>query len=119
MPSRVFRICDAYESGFGHGLAGDGAENPYPAPDEFDAYNLGYAAGQERAREAGERAERYELQEGSPDGKSWILWRHVEKYEDGIAVVRELRDDGHRVRLVRVTREVIDEPADDAAERAR
>jgi len=28
MPSRVFMICNAYESGFGHGLANDGNELP-------------------------------------------------------------------------------------------
>lgn len=46
----VFRICDAYESGIGHGLKRDGLYNPYPpASDDFRAYEIGYEEGTRRA----------------------------------------------------------------------
>ena len=45
--SVVFRICDAYESGLGHGLKCDGAANPYTHAAEREAYDIGYQRGQE------------------------------------------------------------------------
>lgn len=45
----VFIICNAYESGFGHGLADDKLCNPYTdGSQEHEAYGIGYAAGLER-----------------------------------------------------------------------
>jgi hypothetical protein len=54
MPSKIFMICDAYESGFGHGLQEDGhngLDNPYGDPDHNEAYQIGYQAGLERRHE--------------------------------------------------------------------
>lgn len=49
MPSRVFMICNAYESGFGHGLANDGldmSKTPHSDLELGEAYQIGYEAGQ-------------------------------------------------------------------------
>ena len=44
--SRVFEICNAYESGVGHGVQADGACNPYEEDSELhEAYGLGYEQG--------------------------------------------------------------------------
>jgi len=44
--SRVFQICNAYESGFGHGLQDDGLNEDYYTDDELnEAYKIGYNAG--------------------------------------------------------------------------
>jgi len=48
MPSRIFMICNAYESGFGHGLANDGldlSKTPHSDPELGEAYQIGYEAG--------------------------------------------------------------------------
>lgn len=50
MPSKVFMICNSYESGFGHGLANDGldlSKTPHGDPEHGEAYQIGYEAGQE------------------------------------------------------------------------
>jgi hypothetical protein len=50
MVSKVFMICDAYESGYGHGLANDGldlSKTPHGNPEHGEAYQLGYEKGQE------------------------------------------------------------------------
>jgi hypothetical protein len=46
----VDEICDAYESGMGHGLKQDGQKSPYGSAAETKAYNLGYKLGEERAK---------------------------------------------------------------------
>lgn len=44
--SRVFMICNAYESGVGHGRKKDGLPNPYPnKSEEHEAYEIGYKCG--------------------------------------------------------------------------
>lgn len=51
MPSKVFMICDAYESGFGHGLQDDGHDNGadlFTDPELAEAYTLGYQNGLEK-----------------------------------------------------------------------
>ena len=51
MISRVFMICDAYESGIGHGLEEDGfsrGEDYYDDPELAEAYTIGYEEGQDR-----------------------------------------------------------------------
>jgi len=51
MPSRVFMICDAYESGFGHGLYNDAHHDGnvlYADPELAEAYSLGYQSGNEK-----------------------------------------------------------------------
>jgi len=46
--SKVYIICNAYESGVGHGLQGDNLPNPYdPLSDEYEAYDIGYKEGLE------------------------------------------------------------------------
>ncbi len=50
MPSKVFMICNSYESGFGHGLANDGldlSKTPHGDPEQGEAYQIGYEAGKE------------------------------------------------------------------------
>lgn len=52
--SRVFMICDAYESGMGHGLQQDGHYNGslyFSDPECAEAYTIGYELGAERAKE--------------------------------------------------------------------
>ncbi len=54
MVSKVFMICDAYESGYGHGLKEGGkdlSETPHSDPELGEAYQIGYEAGEERAEE--------------------------------------------------------------------
>lgn len=47
----VFAICDAYESGIGHGLKRDGLANPYKlGSHEHRAYDIGYEEGAKRSR---------------------------------------------------------------------
>jgi len=44
-------ICNAYESGFGHGLANDGmdlVQTPHSDPELGEAYQLGYEAGKKQ-----------------------------------------------------------------------
>ena len=50
MVSKVFRICDAYESGMGHGMNRDGfSKSPHADPEEAEAYEEGYQLGFERS----------------------------------------------------------------------
>lgn len=50
--SDIFRICDAYESGFGHGFKDDRLPNPYGPPEEREAYDIGYRTGRDRREHA-------------------------------------------------------------------
>lgn len=53
MTSRVFMICDRYESGYGHGWKQDGLDlsrTPHSDPEMAEAYQLGYHSGS-KARE--------------------------------------------------------------------
>jgi hypothetical protein len=46
----VFELCNAYESGFGHGLQKDDAVSPYPPrTQKAEAYQIGYEEGARRA----------------------------------------------------------------------
>jgi len=50
----IFGICDAYESGIGHGLQQDGLDlsrTPHGDPEHGEAYQIGYELGVERAQE--------------------------------------------------------------------
>lgn len=50
MISEVFKICDAYESGIGHGLKKDAHSKGHYDSDQLnEAYEIGYKIGQERA----------------------------------------------------------------------
>jgi hypothetical protein len=58
MPSRIYVICDSYESGYGHGLQNDGLDlrkTPHGDPECGEAYQIGYEAGFEmyKFRKAG------------------------------------------------------------------
>lgn len=45
--SRIFIICNAYESGYGHGTQLDGLPNPYTeGSEEHEAYSIGYESGE-------------------------------------------------------------------------
>lgn len=53
MPSKVYMICNSYESGFGHGLNGDGldlSKTPHGDPECGEAYQIGYEAGLEASK---------------------------------------------------------------------
>lgn len=53
MPSRIFMICDSYESGYGHGLNEDGfdlSKTPHSDSELGEAYQIGYEAGLEGAK---------------------------------------------------------------------
>ena len=53
MPSKIYMLCNSYESGFGHGLANDGmdlSKTPHADPEQGEAYQIGYEAGQEKLR---------------------------------------------------------------------
>lgn len=52
MVSKVYMICNAYESGYGHGLDGkDDYCNPFKeGTDEFEAYAIGRVEGAERRK---------------------------------------------------------------------
>lgn len=53
MVSRVYMICDRYESGYGHGWKQDGfdlSKTPHGDAELGEAYQLGYEAGS-KARE--------------------------------------------------------------------
>lgn len=65
-PTDVFVICDAYESGFGHGLQNDGLKmgRSYFASKECaDAYELGYEKGLEARSKPKTLPEGYRLVE--------------------------------------------------------
>ena len=50
MPSKIFWICNSYESGYGHGLANDGldlSKTPHSDTELGEAYQIGYEAGKE------------------------------------------------------------------------
>jgi len=54
MPSRIFRICTSYESGFGHGLSNDGldlSKTLHGDAECGEAYQIGYAAGREQLKD--------------------------------------------------------------------
>lgn len=59
MVSKVYMICNAYESGMGHGLQQDRVSNPYvPRSDESEAWQYGYDEGDDRAKEERRNAAR-------------------------------------------------------------
>lgn len=48
MPSRIYMICNSYESGYGHGLTNDGldlSQTPHADAELGEAYQIGYEAG--------------------------------------------------------------------------
>jgi hypothetical protein len=50
--TEVFEICNAYESGFGHGYQMDNLINPFkPDSKLYEAYDIGYQEGEERKKE--------------------------------------------------------------------
>jgi hypothetical protein len=52
MNIEVYEICNSYESGYGHGYAGDGfdlSKTPHSDPELGEAYQIGYDAGRSNA----------------------------------------------------------------------
>lgn len=52
--SKVYMICNAYESGVGHGVNDDKLPNPFSKdkePDLYEAYDIGYRHGLEMREE--------------------------------------------------------------------
>jgi len=53
MLTKVFSICDAYESGYGHGIKQDNLHSPYEHDtEETEAYGVGYRTGEVKALKA-------------------------------------------------------------------
>lgn len=51
MVSRIVEICDAYESGIGHGVKNDNLPAPYGDTELNEAYMIGYGIGQNKLLE--------------------------------------------------------------------
>jgi hypothetical protein len=50
--TEVFEICNAYESGFGHGYQLDNLINPFKKDSKlYEAYDIGYKEGEERRKD--------------------------------------------------------------------
>jgi hypothetical protein len=82
MVSKVYMICNAYESGIGHGLKQDGVCNPYFAgSDEREAWQTGYDEGKDRAKDDQPQPGRVE---GMRLGDSqWVnIVNHADCYRD-------------------------------------
>ena len=112
--SRIEEICDAYESGVGHGLKKDGNDTPYLAIDLKEAWQIGYNSGTEiadekAAKELSSKYQKYEFCEGSGclnfngvkcehDGKNPILCNRTAKEfhkwlkENGFEIVKAVKD---------------------------
>ena len=45
MVSKVYMICDSYESGYGHGIKNDGLDTPMEDKERAEAYQIGYEEG--------------------------------------------------------------------------
>ena len=59
MPSKMYMICNSYESGFGKGLDGVNVTNPYKKGEKdslnrdcYEAWDIGYKEGQKRFKES-------------------------------------------------------------------
>ena len=48
MVSKVYMICDSYESGYGHGIKNDGLDTPIEDKERAEAYQIGYEAGKRK-----------------------------------------------------------------------
>ena len=51
----IYRVCNSYESGFGHGVANDGfdlSKTPHSEKHLGEAYQIGYDAGKRRRGDA-------------------------------------------------------------------
>lgn len=50
--SKTYKICDAYEAGFGTGIDGKEYTNPYdPTIEEYEAWDIGFFEGKKRKEE--------------------------------------------------------------------
>jgi len=71
----VFEICNAYESGFGHGVEGDGLKGGYYSDQELnEAYKLGYIEGEarEKKNERLNEQKRKEFEEAARPLMQWL-----------------------------------------------
>lgn len=50
--TRVYRICNAYESGVGKGWQGEPDNPRMEGTEEYEAWDIGFEAGQEQRRKA-------------------------------------------------------------------
>ena len=75
----VEAICEAYESGYGHGLQGDGLDGsrtPFADPAQTAAYQYGYECGDEKRKKAPPSpvpAEPYVVPMPEPDGCGYVV----------------------------------------------
>lgn len=82
----VMRICAAYESGFGHGAAGDGLPNPYAkGSTEFEAYQIGVDAGYAEGK-------RGAAQPPSDDARDAARYRWIREHADDPAADPDIQD---------------------------
>lgn len=100
--SRVFEICNAYESGYGHGVNLDGKNGDYfTDPDLNEAYKIGYDKGSEMAHEdeyaaikaVDEYLENHPESVVDPDPE---FEKEVSKLVDGVIMEQEKTSDNTR-----------------------
>lgn len=99
-PVDVFVICDAYESGIGHGLQNDGLKygrSYFASKEAADAYELGYEKGQENAAKPKELPEGWRLVES-----------HYQRIFDAIAAATRSLTNGPTSISVRAFWEYLD-----------
>jgi len=129
--SRVYQICNRYESGYGHGIKRDGldlSKTPHSDAELGEAYQIGYEAGSEKFDASPQPAPTAELTDEQM-GKAWdeandkyrgtvTHWRIL--FNEGcravIAADRALREPKHDAR---VRDETIEECVKVCAKRGR
>lgn len=70
--SKVFKICDAYESGFGHGFKNSGMKNTFDKahePELFEAYGIGYNSGKYKYERVSHEQEKQSIEENNIEKK--------------------------------------------------
>lgn len=100
----IFAICDAYESGMGHGLQLDGHKSGaiFGNPEHGKAYEIGYELGEERARDGKKAAPTTptataDSAADSPVDYRFLLTKYIDHvgHEEGITFVsRFYEEDG-------------------------
>lgn len=85
MASKILMICDAYESGIGHGLQRDGldlSKTPHGDPECGDAYQIGYELGFERSKPSTNTASKESAQVAGSEQSDMGNHISVERKED-------------------------------------
>lgn len=96
--SQVFKICDAYESGYGHGLQLDGLDNAhndmFADPRHNEAYKLGYKKGARLSNRQTLSAPEAIRNEGDRVMVGRVLLQHASEQPDysGVEVIESVDD---------------------------